>query len=518
MAPLPCRAHGEMSSIVGCLAASRRITFAPLQTLRLLSDRSFEKRKAGAHEVEVLCRRLRDTPNSKDAVRRLVTTLAEEFALSIQPNQRKGGLIGLASCAIGLGSATVEYLPIIVGPVLRNFNDAEPRVRYYACESLFNITKICRGAILNYFGDVFVGVCKLVADVDGDVKNGAALYDRLLKEVVMEGESLDVRRFVPLLRAHMGVMNPYVRQLLVGWLTALDSVPGVDMLDHVPDLLGGLFDMLSDGNREIRQQAYGALSDILDQMVKVPRDEVAARIRFVPMVDVLIGQTARERDKFNRVTAVEWLVQFMLLGGAQGLAGVYAPLAAAVLRCLSDPEPEIAGEAAKANAELMLLVRATPPAGSAAAAAATAAAAAGLSKEGGAAASSAAAGPPITFDAAPLIATVLAEVRSKDKATRSAALRWVTLLLALAPVDVMADVDAVLDALLSNLGDTTDADTLKLDVRRGACVCVCVCVNGTMVVSRVIVRIQCAWRNSHDYPHPYFPHSWRCWLASVASI
>ena len=353
----------------------------------------------------------------------------------------------------------MEYLPIIVGPVLRNFNDAEPRVRYYACESLFNITKICRGAILAYFADIFVGVCKLVADVDGDVKNGAALYDRLLKEVVMEGESLDVRRFVPLLRAHMGVMNPYVRQLLVGWLTALDSVPGVDMLDHVPDLLGGLFDMLSDGNREIRQQAYGALSDILDQMIKVPRAEVPSRIRFAPMVAVLIAQTARDRDKFNRVTAVEWLTQFMLLGGTQ-LAGVYSPLAAAVLKCLSDPEPEIAGEAAKANSELMMLVRATPPtsagAGTAAAAAGGAAAAAVPTPSGGG----------ISFDAAPLVAVVTAEVRSKDKATRSAALRWVTLLLSIAPVDVMADVDAVLDALLSNLGDTTDADTLKLDVSR----------------------------------------------------
>ena len=41
------------------------------QTLRLLSDRSFEKRKAGAHEVEILCRRLRET-NNKDAVRKLV--------------------------------------------------------------------------------------------------------------------------------------------------------------------------------------------------------------------------------------------------------------------------------------------------------------------------------------------------------------------------------------------------------------------------------------------------------------
>ena len=54
--------------------------YAALQTLRLLSDRSFEKRKAGAHEVELLCRRLREL-NSKDAIRKLVVRAREALVL-----------------------------------------------------------------------------------------------------------------------------------------------------------------------------------------------------------------------------------------------------------------------------------------------------------------------------------------------------------------------------------------------------------------------------------------------------
>jgi hypothetical protein len=38
------------------------------------------------------------------------------------------------------------------------------------------------------------------------------------------------------------------------------------MLDWLPELLEGLFDMLADVNRDIRQQAYAALSEFLDQM------------------------------------------------------------------------------------------------------------------------------------------------------------------------------------------------------------------------------------------------------------
>jgi len=131
----------------------------------------------------------------------------------------------------------------------------------------------------------------------------------------MESEALDAERFIPLLRSHMTVPNPYVRQLLVGWITALDSAPGVDMLEHLAELLEGLFAMLSDGNREIRQQAYAALSTFLSQISKLApgawaaiqccmqphclrslapccAGEFAARIAFRPMIETLITQTS----------------------------------------------------------------------------------------------------------------------------------------------------------------------------------------------------------------------------------
>jgi hypothetical protein len=35
------------------------------------------------------------------------------------------------------------------------------------------------------------------------------------------------------------VLNPFVRQFLVGWITVLDSVPEIDMLGFLPDFLDG---------------------------------------------------------------------------------------------------------------------------------------------------------------------------------------------------------------------------------------------------------------------------------------
>jgi vacuole morphology and inheritance protein 14 len=148
--------------------------------LRALSDRSFERRKAGAQEVERLLRRLsREGASGAATARRVLSALASDYACSVSSNHRKGGLLALASAAIGLGaSALADNLDVVVPAVLRSFADVDARVRYYACESLFNVAKVARGAVLRYFAEVFGGVCALAADSDVDVKNGAGLLDR----------------------------------------------------------------------------------------------------------------------------------------------------------------------------------------------------------------------------------------------------------------------------------------------------------------------------------------------------
>ena len=55
-------------------------------------------------------------------------------------------------------------------PVLQSFIDQDSRVRYYACEALYNIAKVARGGIIPFFNDVFDALCKLSADSDPNVQ------------------------------------------------------------------------------------------------------------------------------------------------------------------------------------------------------------------------------------------------------------------------------------------------------------------------------------------------------------
>ena len=45
--------------------------------------------------------------------------------------------------------------------MLACFTDQDARVRYYACESMYNIAKVAKGEILFFFNDVFDALCKV---------------------------------------------------------------------------------------------------------------------------------------------------------------------------------------------------------------------------------------------------------------------------------------------------------------------------------------------------------------------
>lgn len=115
----------------------------------------------------------------------------------------QGGLIGLAAATVGLAGEAAQHLHVrtlfplplcvctltsgsavlqsIVPPVLRSFTDQDSRVRYYACEALYNIAKVTRGDFIVFFNDVFDALCKLSADSDLHVQQAAHLLDRLVK-------------------------------------------------------------------------------------------------------------------------------------------------------------------------------------------------------------------------------------------------------------------------------------------------------------------------------------------------
>uniref|UniRef100_A0A093X8U3 Vacuole morphology and inheritance protein 14 n=1 Tax=Talaromyces marneffei PM1 TaxID=1077442 RepID=A0A093X8U3_TALMA len=294
---------------------------------RLLNDKLYDKRKQGALEyVElnpsfycyctladfvVLRNRLekivRDATikGEHDRIREIVDQLCHDYAYAVhQPHARNGGLIGLAAASIALGSEGVApYLREIVPPVLACFSDQDARVRYYACESMYNIAKVAKGEILPFFNDIFDALCKLASDSELSVKNGAELLDRLVKDIVAEsassyvsvlqlgekplqdldqGQDIDeqstdlptafsLSMFIPLLQERIHVLNPFTRTFLVSWLTLLDTIPDLELVCYLPAFLGGLIKFLGDPNKDVNVATQGLLERFLSEIKRIAR-------------------------------------------------------------------------------------------------------------------------------------------------------------------------------------------------------------------------------------------------------
>ncbi|KAI1349266.1 vacuolar protein 14 C-terminal Fig4p binding-domain-containing protein [Xylaria sp. FL0043] len=268
---------------------------------RLLNDKLYDKRKTGALELE---RSIREQMIAQDynRVQSIIQQLCDEYAYAVhQPHARNGGLIGLAAAAIALGPELPRYLEIIVPPVLACFTDQDARVRYYACESMYNIAKVAKGEILRYFNHIFDALCKLGADSELSVKNGAELLDRLIKDIVSESaatyvsvlessppdrkdsDGQDVQdipspptafslpRFIPLLKERIWVINPFTRTFLVGWITLLDSIPDLELVTYLPEFLGGLLKFLSGNNADVRVITQSCLDKFLNEIKRIAR-------------------------------------------------------------------------------------------------------------------------------------------------------------------------------------------------------------------------------------------------------
>jgi len=145
----------------------------PPMVQRGLGDRSNDKRKNAALEIEALVKSLQEAHNF-GMVSSIVHVLSKDFCTSMNSNYRKGGLVGLAATAIGLGPHMAQggnrFLELLLPPILHCFDDPEARVRYYACESLYNVAKVSRQSVLAYFNPIFEGLAKLFAD--GKLKIG----------------------------------------------------------------------------------------------------------------------------------------------------------------------------------------------------------------------------------------------------------------------------------------------------------------------------------------------------------
>lgn len=292
-----------------------------------LNDKIYEKRKATALELENLVKKC-VLDSDYERIDKIIDELCRDYTYALhQPMARNAGLMGLAATSIALGNSEVgQYLRKILPPVLTCFGDQNDQVRFYACESLYNIAKISKGEILPYFNEIFDILCKITADNESSVKGAAELLNRLIKDIVAErasnyrtivnndpsktpmATSLDpltgnvyqenyqqdsndlafsLPKFIPLLSERIYAINPDTRIFLVDWIRVLLNAPGLELISYLPSFLGGLFTFLGDSHNDVKIITKELLDSLLREVNRIAKLQIELKNKQKKKIELL---------------------------------------------------------------------------------------------------------------------------------------------------------------------------------------------------------------------------------------
>lgn len=284
-----------------------------------LAHKRYERRRLAAMEIEKVVRSLVQQ-DELDRVRAILLLLSDDYVRSRNEDARKGGVVALAACAIGLKKAN-EAVPevsecrdLILASVVHACQDHFPRVRYYATESLFNVVKAIPALAVQHFFILFEILRSLYADVEVDVRSGAEMLDKKLKEVIVgaiNSGSFSAEACVPIFARFVYMRNKATKRLTLLWLQELnEKLIGTPVLEFLHLFLGGIFAMIADPSISIRQSALAFLQSVLPKLLvdnEAFEDEGASmKIDFDKLIQSLVT-TLEHPDPFVRKVAMYWM-------------------------------------------------------------------------------------------------------------------------------------------------------------------------------------------------------------------
>jgi hypothetical protein len=289
-----------------------------------LAHKRYERRRLAAMEIEKVVRSLvQQGEDQLERVRAILLLLSDDYVRSTSEDARKGGVVALAASAIGLkkasdSQAVQECRDLILASVVHACQDHSQRVRYYATESLFNVVKVIPSLAVQHFFILFEILRSLYADVDLDVRSGAELLDKKLKELIvgaMNSGSFTADACVPVFARFCYMRNKATKRLTLTWLQELnEKIMGAPILEFLHLFLGGIFDMVADPTLAIRQSALAFLQSVLPKLLVVNSGEAAIEdmesggmtVDFDKILQSLT-LTMEHADPFVRKVAMYWM-------------------------------------------------------------------------------------------------------------------------------------------------------------------------------------------------------------------
>ncbi|CCE42959.1 uncharacterized protein CPAR2_206010 [Candida parapsilosis] len=331
-----------------------------------LSNHIYEKRKATAFQIESITKSALSR-NDSQTIYRIIHELTTMTMTSGSNSAKMGAITALGSVSVAVGSFAIAYfLDDIIRPIFATFRDTDARVRYYACESLYNVAKIARGEILLYINEIFDVLCILVSDAESSVKNAADILDRLVKDIIsakatsyvsilqqqqsqsqsqsqkkntqnLQGQlahngelayedllksqgsdeivqsnnpqdpakAFSLPKFMPTLLERMYTVDPFTKKFLLSWLELFDDIPNLELISFLPSFLKPLVRFIfNNAPSDIKLETQNLLNVFLKEIQGISRVKIEYKHRLKEQEE-MESKEKEEREKEEKQVVSE---------------------------------------------------------------------------------------------------------------------------------------------------------------------------------------------------------------------
>ena len=242
-------------------------------------------------------------------------------------NERKGALLGYYSilnvikriseekdveiCHIKLLDELMKCLKICL-------KDNDVKIISSAAHCMYNIMTCFNSYVLINFNDFFDGLLTLVTVEDPEIKEISKNLDSSLKGVInysFQGklpENFNLLEFFKKIILNISLENPANKSIIVSWISSINQIPSVKLINILYLFLGELFDMLEIKGHEVQNITNDCLEDFYKE-IENDFEDIPYNIK-IKIFEIVIQKCEKNspEEKNVKFIAFKWANLFLL--------------------------------------------------------------------------------------------------------------------------------------------------------------------------------------------------------------
>ena len=202
-------------------------------------------------------------------------------------NERKGGLLGYFCIVNAIKKINeesikeeskneeimhIELLDKLMKCITSSLKDNDPKIVYLAAQCVYNIMLFFKSYALKNFKDFYDALLTLVTVEDQEVKDIVDNLDSSLKGIInyyFQGkfpEEFNLLEFFQKIILNISLENPANKCIIVSWISCINQIPGIKLINILYLFLGDLFDMLQIKNIKVNEITNECLEDFYNEI------------------------------------------------------------------------------------------------------------------------------------------------------------------------------------------------------------------------------------------------------------